>query len=382
MPTIRNQDNFEPEEIAKGVTDAISEKDQFRSDTPDELTDLPGVGPSTADNLRAAGITKPYELRGKSTQTLAAIDGIGRKTAEKIKTSVDYNDFSGSVPGEGTAFKARIDQPFEESTNVGRRNQYTGVEELSEETQEQQEGVHNRRIFMSQSGELDPTPRNISVQGRDKEEAIEHMAERSPAERRTDRSFNAQLTLDVEVWKQNTDRYDYPGVDTIPKSRRLERTQNKFATAFRQEEVSKVSARDRDADRFGFHRPQSQTIAVDTGLATDPEATLAHELGHAVDKAIAPPDVEGYAAENQGTFEDTETREQAEQLAERRRARPMERIQQSYEDKDYPFERELFADVYAEMLEEPRAAKREAPEAVRAVQEMTAGTGFLPGSPL
>lgn len=382
MPTIRNQSNFEPEEIAKGVTEAIAEKEQFRSDAPDELTDLPGVGPSTAENLRAAGITKPYQLRGKSTQTLAAIDGIGPKTAEQIKTSVDYNDFTGSVPGEGAAFSARVKEPFEGSTDVARRNEYTAVEELSEETQQQQEGVHSRRVFPSREGQLDPTPRNVSVQGRDKQGAIEHMAERSPAERRTDRSFNAKLTLDVEVWEQNPDHYDYPGVDTIPKSRRLERTQNKFETAFRKEEVSKVSAKDRDADRFGFHRPQSQTIAVDTGLATDPEATLAHELGHAVDKAIAPDGVEGYAAENEGVFENAETREQAEQLAERRRARPMERILQSYEDKDYPFERELFADVYAEMLEEPRAAKREAPQAVRAIEEMTAGTGFLPGSPL
>lgn len=389
MPTIdKNWSDADPDDLAEGVSQGIAEKYAFRSDAPDDLTDIDGIGPSTAEHLRRADIERPEELRGKSTQTLSAIEGIGPKRAERIRSQVEYEDFSGRVPGEGQSYPSTIRKPFDDrgSTTVHRRNKSVGVKELSETTQEKQQELddfHTRSLSMgAKKGPLSPSPRNVSVAGPDKEEALDHMADRSHDERRSDRSYNAPITLDVDVWKRNDDRLDYPGVDTVPKSRRLKRTENKVETAFRKGGLSRVKTKEADSDRFGYHRASSNEISVDTGIASDPEGTLAHELGHAVDNTISDDDTTGYAAENSGIFDDEETREQAKKLAERRRGRPIERIEESYESKDYPFDRELFADVYAEATEEPRAAKREAPKAVRKVEELTGGSGFLPGSPL
>lgn len=380
MPTTFNLDEVSPERLAKSATSAIRDQYQNRGETPDSLTEINGVGPSIAKNLERAGIDRPEELRGKSTATLRSIGGIGPMRAERIKADVDYEDFSGDVPGETNAGSAGIKEPFEGRTDVFPKNRSVQVESLAEETQEKQQGAASRRIFPSSRGELGRNPRNVSVKGRDKQEALEHNAERSDAERRTDRFFNAPLMLDVDVWKRNDDKYDYPGVDTVPKSRRLERTQQKVGRLFETGDLQSVEANQEGGGRFGYFRRSEQKVSVDTSFSSDPEGTFAHEVGHAVDKAIGEGQDE-YAAESSGLFNDPKVREEAESLVERRRTRTLESVEESYEQKSYPFERELFADVYAEILEEPRAAKREAPKAVRKVEELTAGTSFLPGSP-
>lgn len=49
-----------------------------------ELTDIPGIGPAIADNLRAAGFETPDDVLDASVDELAAVELIGESTAEAI----------------------------------------------------------------------------------------------------------------------------------------------------------------------------------------------------------------------------------------------------------------------------------------------------------
>ena len=52
------------------------------------LTDLPGVGGKTAENLRAVGFESVEDIRTRGEEELYAVPGIGRATAEKILNRV------------------------------------------------------------------------------------------------------------------------------------------------------------------------------------------------------------------------------------------------------------------------------------------------------
>jgi len=52
------------------------------------LSELPGIGPKTAEKLISAGITSVEQLASMSAEELAALPGLGLKTAEKILSSL------------------------------------------------------------------------------------------------------------------------------------------------------------------------------------------------------------------------------------------------------------------------------------------------------
>ena len=353
-----------------------------------ELTDLDGVGPTTAQKLRNAEITDPTELQGVPTETIAAIDGIGLKTAERIKTQVGYGR-----PETGSSKPIII--PGEEENQlrgqVTRKSRKVGVD-VSGET-EVEDSDREIRTYGSQSS-VPVQPGTVGVTGDDKDEALEAMAERSPEERQTDRAFNAPVTLDVDYWKRNKDQVDYPGVDTVPRGRKRERAFDRV-----QEAIDKGAIREFQTTESGSSSFVSGLQRLSLGSDDDPEGTFAHELGHAVDEAVSDPLSDEKRSHT--LFQSEEAKEQAETLLERRRGEAVADTRRLYEtdpfddadeddefgqalagQKDYPFEEELFADVFASMAVEPRAARREAPEAVREVEEELYGTGFLPGSPL
>jgi len=62
------------------------------------LTDLPGVGGKTAENLRAIGIESVEDILTRSAEDLYAVPGIGKTTAEKILNTVNevVSEFSSS----------------------------------------------------------------------------------------------------------------------------------------------------------------------------------------------------------------------------------------------------------------------------------------------
>lgn len=197
----------------------------------------------------------------------------------------------------------------------------------------------------------------------DPEDVREAHADRSPEARRADRSFNAEITLNEDKWLSDPNKYDFPGVDTIPEQRRAERTRKAAQAAG----VSRIQM----SDLGGAQGVQSGgVVEVDSTQAWDPVSTVAHEVGHAIEP-------ERGFAESEIFGDSEELRDQAATLSSRRRfgdfdgpSDVRDRIQQ---DEDS----ELFADAVAGAIEEPRAARREAPELLSKIEREFGGT--LPG---
>jgi len=77
------------DDVDRGIAEirertAVLQSDSFR------LTDIDGVGPSTASELRDAGIDSQEQLARVTPTQLEAISGIGSKTADKISREFQY----------------------------------------------------------------------------------------------------------------------------------------------------------------------------------------------------------------------------------------------------------------------------------------------------
>jgi len=285
-----------------------------------ELTDMEGVGPSTARKLKRAGIDRPSELYGLSQDQISAVDGIGAKTAAQIRR---------------------------QALQVGNRD------------------------------ESDFTFRDDDVS-----DATAFHAERSPESRIADESFNAPVALDYDDWRENPSEFDFPGVDTIPRDRRLQRVRKKAARLEDAGVLDRVEATPSGPSGRGVTgRAGAGNVEVSTAYSNDPESTLAHELGHQADKL----ETGGRAGLTDKIFggisgaasdEDTKKlREQGAELASRRRSISLkpEVIEEKAEKRDFAgggFD-EVFADAFAEAVEEPRRARKEAPDLVRAIEDET-----------
>lgn len=273
------------------------------------------------------------ELRAQTTvsQTdafdLEELDGIGPATAKKLKQAgiKTPEQLSRVTPNQ-----------LEEIDGIGAKK----AAQLSRQFQ------YGRTRFDSAS---DGVPEDVD--GR--------MAERSAEARQADRSFNAPITFDEEKWLEDPNRWDYPGVDTIPAQRRAERTTEKAKRGGFNINPGKLPGSKQGSQTGG-------TANVDVGASFDPVSTAAHEIGHAAESSIA-----GRGGLSEELFEDEQVREEAEELAVRRRkmATTFDSIEAAYDERD--IDSELFADAFAVATEEPRAAKREAPTLFRKLQEQT-----------
>jgi len=315
----------------------------------EELTDLDGVGPSTSRKLQDAGIRDPHELRGKSQQAIAAIDGIGKKRAAKIRADVEYE-----APARATESRTnpRVQSERGETT-VYKKTRDVNLANFNDVLNTPEEDAGTK-----------PTAENVFAKGPDRQEAIEAHSERSPESRRADESFNAPIMLDEDTWERNKNEYDYPGVDTIPRSRKLERAREQTAKAKEKDAVGRIEAESNAAGNWKTHGSFSMgTVEVDTSFR-QAEDTLAHEVGHAVDKEFDRPSGVDARGNEQGEsiFSDPEVEEQAKALSAQRRGRDL--------DTEYlEGEGEVFADLFAEATINPRRAKKEAPDAMRAMNE-------------
>lgn len=312
----------------------------------EELEDLDGVGDTTARKLKDAGIRDPHELRGKRQSTLAAIDGIGPKRAARIRADVEYEAPAGA-------------------TETGFDPETKGGSTVFRETRETSLAPFNDTIKTpEEDGGVMPVAGNVGVSGPDRQEAIAKHADRTEEARQSDESFNAPIMLDVDTWARNKDKYDYPGVDTIPRSRKLERTRD---VAARAKEAGFLNSIQADTDATDDWRARGKfsfgNIGVDTSFR-QAEDTLAHELGHAIDAGTGRPsgaDARG-EVDGESIFDDEEVLEQARTVSEQRRGRKL--------NTDYlESQNEIFADLVAEATINPRRAKKEAPDAVRALND-------------
>jgi len=327
------------------------------ADRPDfeELTDIDGIGPSVARKLKDAGIRDPHELRGKSQTALTAIDGIGPQRAARIRADVEFEAPAGAT-------ETGFDPETESGTTIFRESREVSLAQFNDvlKTEEEPDGV-------------EPTASNVFAKGPDRQEAISEHAERSEESRRADESFNAPVMLDEETWARNKEQYDYPGVDTIPRSRKADRAREEAAKAKEAGFLSNIQA---DTEATSDWRARGQYsyggIEVDTSFRRS-EDTLAHELGHAVDDGLDRPsgtDARGNDA-GSGIFADPEVEQEAKELSAKRRGREL--------DTEYlESQNEVFADLYAEATLNPRRAKKEAPKAFRALQDAVGmDTGFF-----
>jgi len=278
-----------------------------------ELGDLDGIGPSTVRKLKDAGIREPSDLYGLTQEQIAAVDGIGPTKAAKLRRQVSQGG--------------------------------------------------NRLTTGFRDDAID--------------KATKAHADRSKEERRTDESFNAKTSLSFSQWKENPGEYDMPGVDTIPRERRLDRTKRAAEELSKQGLVEDIEVTASGPRKTGVSGLATGTTARVKQAQNDPESTLAHELGHLADKTGG-----GRAnltnalfGPNMGETDDQEQkelREQGAKLASRRRSvslKPQvveERAEQGrFGGGGF---NEVFADAFAEAVEEPRRAKKEAPDLVNAIQ--------------
>jgi len=321
----------------------------------EELEDLDGVGDTTARKLRDAGIRDPHELRGKRQTSLAAIDGIGPKRAARIRADVEYEAPAGAT-------ETGFDPETERGSAVFRETRETSLAPFNDtiKTPEEDDGVK-------------AVAGNVGVRGPDRQEAIAEHAERTEEARQADESFNAPVMLDEETWARNKNEYDYPGVDTIPRSRKLERARD---VAARAKEAGFLSSVQADTDATDDRRARGEfsfgKIGVDTSFRQS-EDTFAHEIGHAIDAGTGRPsgaDARG-DVDGDSIFDDEDVLEQARSISEQRRGREL--------DTDYlESQNEVFADLAAEAIINPRRAKKEAPDAVRALNDRVGmEVGFL-----
>lgn len=130
------------------------------------LVDVNGIGRQLANNLSQQGLSV-YDAWELSTEELQVYDGIGPQLASQIKQEVgdkNENRTTGSVSAEGIR------------TPIG--------------------------DFKVELGD------------KDRAEVRDTKHERTDEARRIDQQRRAPITLDVEQWINNKDRFDYPGVDT------------------------------------------------------------------------------------------------------------------------------------------------------------------------
>jgi len=312
-----------------------------------EITDVDGVGETNAMKLRAAGIRDPYELRGKSQSTLSAIDGIGPKRAARIRADVEFEAPAGAT-------ETGYEPETETGTSIFTEGRGVDLSEFG--------NVLNQD---PDAGEVKPTAANTFAKGPDRQEAIGEHSERTPESRRADESFNAPLMLDEDTWERNKNEYDYPGVDTIPRSRKLERSRDEASKAkekgFLRGVESETQATEKDRARGQFDSIRNK-IAIDTDFRRS-ENTFAHEVGHAVDAGTDRPSGQpSMGSETAGIFDDPEVLEQAKEVSRQRRGKEL--------DSEYlESKSEVFADLFAEATINPRRAKKEAPDAIRAMNE-------------
>lgn len=202
--------------------------------------------------------------------------------------------------------------------------------------------------------------------------------DRSEVEQETDEAFNAPITTDFEKWKESPNRYDYPGVDTVPAGKAEERAERKLSKAKEEGIVTDVN---RGASFEGGVRGRASwgedgtevmvSGKVEEGDEPDPRfkkgPVLSHEVGHAVDHA-ADFGFRDLVKEND------ELREEAISVSEQMRGTfetaSDERKQYRAEDPDTG-SKELFADFFASATVQPRATKRQAPKLTEAVQDQS-----------
>lgn len=247
-------------------------------------------------------------------------------------------------------------------------------------------GIQNKTVEFSDKSET-LSPFTTTVEGPAKASVEKIHQSRTERAQTVDEKQNAPVTTDEEKWLENPNRYDFPGVDTIPKERQRKRAESFGRAALDKgaaDRVEQKGSAKRLQGKFASETQDTygkgQNVARVQGTAENPEHTLAHEVGHAFDyDAGADPYLANNVDELYGVsqrlfnYEETDRAQlEEEAIGISKRARGDFENQQSYRRKHT----ELTADLFAQAAIEPRATKREAPNLFNRFEEIAEEEGF------
>lgn len=343
----------------------------------DGLTELPGVGPKTAENLKQIGFDSPEKIKKATPRQLSRrVNGIGMKGARKIVNAAG---------GETMTIerKTKAEQMQDMYGDTFSRIEQSSPQEIESEIVTEGDTKLTEGVREFKDDENIESPFRVDVVGPRKRSVREIHAARSSREKELDEQQNAPVTLNEEKWIENKNRLDYPGVDTIPASRQGQRAEAAASKVKEQGAVDRVEKKGNAKNLQGKFSPKgSRDYGIDESVirvqdnANQPERTLAHEVGHAVDREFG----DGRTADltNELFGLDTSVSEgDTEQLTDEalglsKKARGDFKGQEQYR-RQYS---ELTADVVGQAIIQPRATKRDAPEVFGRLQSAAEEAGF------
>jgi hypothetical protein len=248
-------------------------------------------------------------------------------------------------------------------------------------------------VFTPTDEETAASPFRVEVEGPRKRSISKIHESRSERAQDVDEQQNAPITTDEEKWIENKNRYDYPGVDTIPESRKQARAEKAAQVAQERGAVDRVEQKGSAKTLGGkFSPPGSDTygrgeaVARVQNTASQPERTLAHEVAHSFDYMVGNNPNEAnlqdelFDEDPERTVvgrdfdEDTDPLiRDAYRLSERARSGGSGSYRRSTV--------ELTADAVSQAILNPRATKREAPNLFERVEDAADEYGFAEAIP-
>lgn len=200
-------------------------------------------------------------------------------------------------------------------------------------------------------------------------------SKRSERAQTVDENHNAPLPDTYGQWARNPNRYDLPGVDTIPEEKERERAES-FAHS--QKERGAISNIDKSASletktaghfAKGTFSAGDKSVQVGDFISEDEEAfVLSHEAGHAADAFATPGETTTSRESELDKMFETEEKKQKvsdDLTALSKRARGQFGDGDTYRSSTH----ERIADAVSLTVLEPRAARREGGEAVDFLEE-------------
>lgn len=324
----------------------------------DNIREIDGIDRTTARALEKEGLTTPKDIANASLSDLVNVGNIDASTAPTIKNNAVAYASKRKVRNTPTS---EIEESFREM----------GISDFTGGTYEYSDNSKTVSPFTVEASGLGPA-------------AVEKIHENRPEREQTvDEQQNAPVTTDEEKWVENKNKFDYPGVDTIPESRQRRRAENAARVAEEQGAADRVEQKGSAKTLQGKFSPsgsstygREEDVVRVQGTANSPERTLAHELGHAFDFGFG--EDRGYNLTDELFGLDTpvsegdtkELTEQAKNVSQK--ARGDFEGQESYR-REFT---ELTADVVGQAIIQPRATKRDAPQLFERLEEAAEEEGF------
>ena len=130
---------------------------------------IPGVGKKTEQKFRQAGILTKFDLKGKPPDELAK--------------QIDVSESRARTLIENAGFVPAMTEP-------------------------------ERQDDLARTPDLPRWSDNFDIDPVEKNKAINKQVLRDRESAEIDRRFRASITTDFDLWSNNMNRYDFPGVDT------------------------------------------------------------------------------------------------------------------------------------------------------------------------